>query len=76
MLAVTVSHLCADGRDGTYLVYQLAQAYRLLLQTGSCGGLQVKNGSRATEQIYAKLSRKEMWVAEEKACHASIGSQP
>lgn len=59
-LAVNISHLCADGSDGKYLLYKLAQAYTLIRQKGSAADLDVKNGSRAAEQVYEQLSRQEM----------------
>lgn len=59
-LAVSISHLCADGVDSRYLLYKMAEAYRLCRETGSCAGLRIKSGSRAPEQVYNHLSRREM----------------
>lgn len=56
----TVSHLCVDGSDGKYLLGKLAEAYNLIVQTGSAKGLEIKNGSRAAEQIYKELSIGDM----------------
>lgn len=56
-LAVLISHLCADGVDGKYLLRKLCEAYTMLAQTGSCESLSVKNGSRAAEQVYSSLNR-------------------
>lgn len=58
-LVLRISHLCADGVDGKYLLDKLVEAYNLRLQTGSCHGLQVKNGNRAPEQMYDYLSDEE-----------------
>ena len=46
-VCLTMSHLVTDGSDGRYLLSKLAEAYRLLSETGSCRELRVKNGSRA-----------------------------
>lgn len=59
-LAVNISHLCADGSDGKYLLCKIAEAYALIRQSGSTEGLAIKNGSRAAEQVYEQLSRQEM----------------
>lgn len=58
-LVVTISHMVADGGDGKYLLGKLIEAYNRIAGTGSAEGLAVKNGSRAPEQLYAHLSRKE-----------------
>lgn len=59
-LVLTISHLCVDGGDGKYLLGKLAEAYNLLRTTGSTRGLAVKNGSRAAEQVYENLPRKDL----------------
>lgn len=59
-VVVNISHLCVDGSDGKYLLGKIAEAYELIRTTGSAAGLAVKNGSRAAEQVYEQLSRKEM----------------
>lgn len=59
-VVLTVSHLCVDGGDGKYLLKKLTQAYNLILETGNAEGLQVKNGSRAAEQMYEQMSKKEV----------------
>lgn len=56
-VVLLASHLCVDGSDGRYLLYKLCEAYNLILSTGSSSQLQVKNGSRAPEQVYARLNR-------------------
>lgn len=58
-IALTVSHLCVDGGDGKYLLGKLAEAYRLIRETGFAKGLAVKNGSRSPEQVYKNISPKE-----------------
>ena len=58
-VVLLVSHLCVDGSDGKYLLHKLCEAYHLALETGSCTGLTVKNGSRAVEQVYSHLTRQE-----------------
>lgn len=58
-VVVSVSHMVADGGDGKYLLGKIAEAYNRILETGSAEGLAVKNGSRAPEQLYEALSRKE-----------------
>ena len=57
-VVLALSHLCVDGSDGKYLLMKLAEAYELAVQ-GSQEKLQVKNGSRATEQVYRGLDAKE-----------------
>lgn len=54
-----VSHLCADGTDGKYLLNKLAEAYNRISQEGTAQGLEIKNGSRAPEKVYEELSAKE-----------------
>ena len=57
-VAVCISHMVADGGDGKYLLGKLIEAYNRILETGSAQGLNVKNGSRAPEQLYAHLNKK------------------
>lgn len=59
VVVLTVSHLCVDGGDGKYLLNKLAEAYEMIRTTGSVGALQVKNGSRATEQMYETVDLKD-----------------
>lgn len=59
-LVVNISHLCVDGSDGKYLLGKLAEAYGLIRATGRAAGLCVKNGSRAAEQVYEQLTRREI----------------
>lgn len=59
-VVVNISHLCVDGSDGKYLLGKIAEAYELIRTTGSAAGLAVKNGSRAVEQVYEQLTRREM----------------
>lgn len=58
-IAVLISHLCADGVDSRYLLCKLCEAYSLQASAGSCAGLAVKNGSRAVEQLYERLTAEE-----------------
>lgn len=60
-VVLSISHLCVDGGDGKYLLGKLVEAYGLLRAAGSAEGLAVKNGSRAAEQIYENVSRKELF---------------
>lgn len=59
-VAVNIGHLCVDGGDGKYLLNKLAESYNLILSNGSAEGLEIKNGSRAPEQIYHGLGPKDM----------------
>lgn len=61
IVVLNISHLCADGSDGKYLLQKLTEAYQLFRQNGTCNGLIVKNGRRDAEQVYELLSRKEVW---------------
>ena len=58
-LVLCVSHLVADGGDGKYLLEKITEAYNLLAQTGTTDALEVKNGNRSPELLYAGLSKKE-----------------
>lgn len=58
-IAVIVSHFCVDGGDGRYLLEKLCQAYRMLRETGSAAALEIKNGSRRAEQVYARVTRRQ-----------------
>lgn len=57
-VTLVISHLCVDGGDGKYLLNKLAEAYNLAA-VGDLAMLRVKNGSRATEQMYEELTPKE-----------------
>lgn len=58
-LVVSISHLCADGSDGKYLLSKLAEAYRMIFEKGSAEALVIKDGNRNAEQVYENLSKKE-----------------
>lgn len=60
VLVLRVSHLCVDGGDGRYLLEKICEAYNLILQSGHADDLQVKNGSRAAEQMYEHLNSREV----------------
>lgn len=59
IVVLTISHLCVDGGDGKYLLNKLVEAYELLRTTGSVRALEVKNGSRAAEQMYETVDLKD-----------------
>lgn len=59
-VAINIGHLCVDGGDGKYLLGKLTESYNLILVNGNADGLEVKNGSRAPEQMYYYVSPKEM----------------
>ena len=58
-LVVNISHLCVDGSDGKYLLAKIAEAYRMICESGTADMLCIKDGSRAAEQVYEQLSKKE-----------------
>lgn len=58
-VVVRMSHLCADGSDGKYLLRKLCQAYHMILTSDRCVDLQIKYGSRNVEQVYQHLNRKQ-----------------
>ena len=59
-IVVCISHLCADGGDGKYLLNKIVEAYNMLLAKGNTDELVVKNGSRAPEKLYTELTVKEV----------------
>ena len=59
-VVVRMSHLVVDGGDGKYLLSKLVEAYNAIAQYGTANALEVKNGSRAPEKIYDKISREDM----------------
>lgn len=59
-IVLRISHLCVDGGDGKYLLNKLVEGYNLLLETGSCDSLEVKNGSRAPEKVYENVEFKDL----------------
>ena len=59
-VVLRISHLCVDGSDGKYLLGKLTEACRMLEATGNCDGLELKNGSRAAEQVYSKMNRRQI----------------
>ena len=60
-LVVVMSHLAVDGGDGKYLLNKIIEGYNMILETGSCDALEVKNGSRAPEKLYTELTTKEVF---------------
>ncbi len=63
-LVLCVSHLVVDGSDGRYLLLKLAEACRLIRNTGSAEALLVKDGSRMPETIYESVTgeaRRELY---------------
>ncbi len=58
-IVLNISHLCVDGSDGKYLLGKLTECYSMIAETGSTKELKVKNGSRAAEQIYEGISKKD-----------------
>lgn len=58
-VVVCVSHLVVDGGDGKYLLGKILEAYNRILETGSAQGLTIKQGSRATEQLFAGMKWQE-----------------
>lgn len=59
VIVLLVSHLCVDGSDGKYLLQKLVEAYNDVLDSGSANGLSVKNGSRAAEQVYSNVNKRD-----------------
>lgn len=58
-VVVLISHLVCDGGDGKYLLSKLVEAYNLIAETGSADALEVKDGSRAPEQVYENVEWKD-----------------
>lgn len=59
-VVVRMSHLVVDGGDGKYLLGKLAEAYNMIAETGNADALEIKNGSRAPEKVYDKVSKEDM----------------
>ena len=59
-VVVRMSHLVVDGGDGKYLLGKLVEAYNAIAQFGTANALEVKNGSRAPEKVYDKVSKEDM----------------
>ncbi len=59
VIVLLVSHLCTDGIDAKYLFEKITEAYNNLLEKGNAWNVKVKNGSRATEQIYNNVQKKD-----------------
>lgn len=59
-VVVRMSHLVVDGGDGKYLLNKLAEAYNMISETGNADALEIKNGSRAPEKVYDKVSKEDM----------------
>jgi len=59
-VVLRISHLVVDGSDGKYLLNKLAEAYRLIEQSGTAEGLTVKNGNRSATRAYDTLSKEEL----------------
>jgi len=58
---LTISHLCADGSDGIYLLRKLTECYNRILTTGTADLLDFKTGSRAPEQIYKGMHPRDFY---------------
>lgn len=58
-IALNIGHLCVDGGDGKYLLNKLAECYRRIASTGCADGIEIKQGSRAPEQIYEGIRPKD-----------------
>lgn len=58
-VVLNISHLVADGSDGKYLLEKLMQAYTVIASCGDRDAFQLKQGSRAAEQVYEELNRQE-----------------
>ncbi len=52
-MALCISHLCVDGSDARYLLFKLTEAYRE-------GSVSIKKGRRDPEQLYSRLSKREL----------------
>ena len=59
-VVIQQSHLVVDGGDGKYLIAKLVEAYNMILETGNADALEIKDGSRAPEKVYEKLSMADM----------------
>ena len=59
-VVVRMSHLVVDGGDGKYLLTKLMEAYNMIAACGNADGLEIKNGSRAPEKVYDKVSKEDM----------------
>lgn len=59
VIVLAVSHLCVDGGDGKYLLRKVIEGYNLIAAGGDPAALEIKNGSRAPEQVYENLSLRD-----------------
>ncbi len=59
VIVLLVSHLCVDGSDGKYLLEKLVEAYNEILDKGSVVNMTIKDGSRAAEQVYGNVNKKD-----------------
>lgn len=57
-VVLCISHMCVDGSDGKYLLGKLAEAYAAVRAGRQT--VEVKNGSRAAEQIYRDKELREI----------------
>lgn len=58
-IALAISHLCVDGSDGKYILFKIIEAYNMISECGNTKNLDIKQGTRATEQVYDELSHKK-----------------
>ncbi len=59
VLAVLVNHMCMDGGDFKYFMARLCENYNDL-RRGEYAELDMKSGSRGYEQVYTKLTGKDL----------------
>ncbi len=59
VLAVLVNHMCMDGGDFKYFMARLCENYNDI-RRGQYAKLDMKSGSRGFEQVYTKLSGRDL----------------
>ncbi len=59
VLAVLVNHMCMDGGDFKYFLAALCSNYNAL-KRGDYARISMKSGSRSYEQVYSKLSGRDL----------------
>ena len=62
VVIVNMSHLCVDGGDGRYLLLKIIETYNALNNEEKLDSVEIKQGSRAFEQVFNKFSKKD-WKA-------------
>lgn len=62
VLAIIVNHQCFDGADFKLFLYKLVEIYNDIMAGGD-GRLEIKDGTRANDQVYSSMTPEDQKIA-------------